>query len=52
MGWLSDLSEDQLRWFNEGIDHHPLPLEDCPYEVGSEAYNHFEEGWWLIDDGF
>lgn len=50
MGWADCMSADQWKWWNEGLDHHPLPLEDCPYEVGTDAYSHFEDGWWFADN--
>lgn len=48
--WLDHLSEDQKKWLNEGIDHHPAPLEACPHGPGTDVYAWFEEGWWLADD--
>ena len=50
MTTLGDLNEDQRKWWNEGLDWHPNDLGDCPYEVGSEAYAYFEDGWWVADN--
>jgi len=51
MATLGELmNEDQLKWWNEGLDWHPNYLDDCPYEVGSEAYAYFEDGWWYADN--
>lgn len=44
------MTPEQFAWFNEGLDHHPKDLEDCKYDVGSEAYSFFEEGWWYAED--
>lgn len=41
-----------LQWkcWNEGLDHHPKDLADCPYEPGTEEYAYFEDGWWYADN--
>lgn len=46
----SILSEQQMTWWNQGLDWHPRNLEDCPYPQGSEAYSYFEDGWWYADN--
>ena len=44
------MTEEQFNCWNEGLDHHPKDLEECPYEMGTDQYAHFEDGWWYADD--
>ena len=44
------MDANQIKWWNEGLDHHPLSFEECPYEPGTEAYAYFEDGWWYADN--
>ena len=48
--FFSHMNEVQYRCWNEGLDFHPNDLGDCPYEVGTDEYNHFEDGWWYADN--